>query len=86
MVELAMSDESARIVRPNGGDMTNKPGRRRLYPEVAMSVYYARLTATHARFARRIGDGNLSEGIRIAIEHYEGCSIAQEEKAAREKD
>lgn len=63
-----------------------KPGRRRLYPEMAMSVYYARLTPTHARFARRIGDGNLSEGIRIAIEHYEECEKAQEEKKEREKE
>jgi hypothetical protein len=66
--------------------MNKKPGRRRIYPEVAMSVYYARLTATHARFARRIGDGNLSEGIRIAIEHYEECDAAQKEKAERGKE
>ena len=66
--------------------MANKPGRRRIYPEVAMSVYYSRLTATHARYARRIGAGNLSEGIRIAIEHYEGCETAQKEKVEREKD
>lgn len=42
-----------------------------------MEVYYARLTATHARLARRIGNGNLSEGIRVAIEHYERCRDAQ---------
>jgi hypothetical protein len=56
-----------------------KPGRKRLYPEVAMEVYYARLTATHARLARRVGSGNLSEGIRIAIEHYERCFEAQKD-------
>jgi hypothetical protein len=60
----------------------DKPGRRRIYPEVAMEVYYARLTATHARFARRIGQGNLSEGIRLAIEHYEQCPEAQKIKPA----
>lgn len=65
--------------------MANKPGRHRIYPEVAMSVYYARMLATHARFARRIGAGNLSEGIRLAIEHYEGCETAQAEKVEREK-
>ena len=64
-----------------------KPGRKRLYPDVAMEVYYARLTATHARLARRIGHGNLSEGVRAAIEHYEHCADAkkeQEENKARE--
>lgn len=50
-----------------------KPGRKRLYQDVAMEVYYARLTATHARLARRMGHGNLSEGIRVAIEHCEKC-------------
>ena len=57
-----------------------KPGRKRLYPDVAMSVYYARLTATHARLARRLGHGNLSEGIRAAIEHCEKCAEAQKEQ------
>jgi hypothetical protein len=56
-----------------------KPGRKRLYPDVAMEVYYARLTATHARLARRMGQGNLSEGIRIAIEHFEKCPEARKE-------
>jgi hypothetical protein len=54
-----------------------KPGRKRLYPDVAMEVYYARLTATHARLARRLGGGNLSEGIRVAIEHCERCPEMQ---------
>jgi DNA-binding transcriptional regulator GbsR (MarR family) len=54
-----------------------KPGRRRLYPEVAMDVYYVRLTATLARHARKIGQGNLSEGIREALEHCEKCPEAQ---------
>jgi hypothetical protein len=56
-----------------------KPGRKRLFPDVAMEVYYARLTATHARLARRMGQGNLSEGIRIAIEHCEKCPEARKE-------
>lgn len=56
-----------------------KPGRKRLYPEVAMDVYYARMTATQARFARKVGRGNLSEGIRAAIEHYERCLEAQKD-------
>ena len=59
------------------------PGRKRLYPEIAMSVYYARLTARHARLARRFGGGNLSEGIRFAIEHCEKCEDAQKEHEAQ---
>jgi hypothetical protein len=49
-----------------------------------MSVYYARLTATHARMARRMGNDNLSEGIRFAIEHAAKCEEAKKEK--EEKD
>ena len=33
-----------------------------------MYVYPARLTAKHARYARSLGRGNLSEGVRAAIE------------------
>jgi len=63
--------------------MESRPGRKRLYPDVAMEVYYARLTATHARLARRMGNGNLSEGIRLAIEHCEHCEHKpKEEKPA----
>jgi hypothetical protein len=60
------------------------PGRKRLYPEIAMEVYYARLTATHARLARRMGHGNLSEGIRAAIEHCEHCAEFEKEQAEKE--
>ena len=69
-----MSDENEEAA------VAKSPGRRRIYPEIAMSVYYARLTARHARLARRLGDGNLSEGIRFAIEHCEKCEAAQKEK------
>lgn len=62
-----------------------KPGRKRLYPDVAMEVYYARLTATHSRLARKLGQGNLSEGIRFAIEHCSECEEAREELKDREK-
>lgn len=34
----------------------------------ALDVYSVRMTAKHARLARRIGDGNLSKGIRECIE------------------
>lgn len=33
-----------------------------------MDNYNARLTAWHARMARKIGNGNLSAGLRLAIE------------------
>ena len=35
-----------------------------------MSVYSVRLTAYHSRMARRAGLGNLSEGLRIAVEEW----------------
>ena len=60
--------------------MAKMPGRPRIFPEIAMSVYYARLTATHARLARRLGDGNLSEGIRVAIDHAAACEEFRKEK------
>ena len=50
-----------------------KVGRKRLYLDAAMDVYYARLTPHQARLARRFGGGNLSEGIRAAIDHMERC-------------
>jgi len=36
--------------------------------DVPMDAYSVRLTAWHARQARRIGNGEVSEGIRAAIE------------------
>jgi len=38
------------------------------YQEDPMEIYSVRLTAWHARHARRLGMGNLGRGIRIAIE------------------
>jgi len=45
-------------------------GRPRLNPsqDCAMDNYNARITSWHARAARKIGGGNLSAGIRLAIE------------------
>ncbi len=37
----------------------------------AMQVYTIRLGPKQARMARRLGDGNLSEGIRLAIDSWE---------------
>ena len=42
-------------------------GRRRLFDD-PMCGYNVRLTAAHARKARKLGDGNMGEGIRLAIE------------------
>jgi hypothetical protein len=36
--------------------------------EAPMDVYNNRLTARHARHARKIGDGDFSEGMRRAVE------------------
>lgn len=38
------------------------------YQREPMDAYAVRLTAWHARMARRLGQGNLSRGIRITIE------------------
>ena len=48
----------------------NKTGRPRLVKdqEDPLANYTARITFRQARLARRIGLGNLSEGIRLAIE------------------
>ena len=40
------------------------------YQDSPMSNYTARFTAWHARMARRVGEGNLSEGLRKALEDY----------------
>lgn len=44
--------------------------RPRVFPEqdAPMDSYTVRLPAAHARFARRMGDKNLSVGVRVAIE------------------
>jgi len=53
-------------------DEKRAPGRplAYAYQDSPMTNYTARITAWHARMARRIGAGNLSEGVRLAIEDY----------------
>lgn len=36
-----------------------------------MKVVALRLTNWHTRKAKKIGDGNLSEGVRVALESYD---------------
>lgn len=50
-----------------------KPGRPKLYSDQddAMNTYSVRLPARLARLARRIGDKNMSYGIRVALELFE---------------
>jgi hypothetical protein len=48
------------------------------WQEGAMDLYGVRLPSWHARMARRIGLGNLSRGIRIAIEKM--AELAREDK------
>gem|GEM_PF-6743873 len=52
-------------------DETKKPGRPRVHSdqENPMDAYQARMTAWHARQARKLGEGNLSAGIRFCIEY-----------------
>lgn len=42
--------------------------KSKLRQDAPMSVYPVRLTAAHAIAARRIGAGNLSDGVRMAVE------------------
>jgi len=53
-------------------DEKKKPGRPRLIKDQddPLDNYNARLSAWHARMARKIGEGNLSGGIRKAIEYF----------------
>ena len=52
----------------NRGGSNRGQGRKIIDGTVPMDVYPVRLTARQARCARRIGEGNLSAGVRIAIE------------------
>lgn len=45
-----------------------KKSRWHLEQEAKMDKYDLRMTARHARHARRKGDGNIAEGVRILIE------------------
>lgn len=51
--------------------------------DVPMDTYPVRMTAAHARHARRKGEGNLSQGVRLAIEETEG---EREERRTGPKD
>lgn len=59
-----MQNESQDEKRPPGRPLAHA------YQDSPMSNYTARMTAWHARMARRISAGNLSEGLRIALEDY----------------
>lgn len=50
--------------------MTHDNGRPRVYTnqDLAMETVTARLTFWHLRMARRLGNGNVSAGIRLALE------------------
>lgn len=48
--------------------MPAKKGRPLEFQDVPINVYSVRLPAWYAIRARRLGDGNMSNGIRIAID------------------
>ena len=48
------------------------------FQDFAMDGYTVRLPSFHALFARELGKGNLSRGIRMAIEQM--CKIGKENK------
>jgi hypothetical protein len=45
-------------------------GPQEAHQRDSMDVYTMRLTSWHARMARRLGQGNLSRGVRLAIERF----------------
>lgn len=45
-----------------------KDSKLRIEQEAPMDVYPVRMTAKHARMARKLGEGNLSQGMRVALE------------------
>lgn len=47
-----------------------KPQPQQARQDVAMDAYSVRLTAWHARQVRRIGGGELGQGMREVIEAY----------------
>ena len=55
--------------------MPKQSSKARQDQDSAMDVYSCRLTAWHARKARRVGGGNLAEGIRKLIEDFKESSI-----------
>lgn len=53
-------------------------GRPRIYTGPALQTVTVRLSLWHVRAARRIGGGNASEGVRLAIELADaGCDTIQ---------
>jgi hypothetical protein len=58
-------------------------GKWRQEQDAPMDTYPVRMTAAHARHARKKGEGNLSQGVRRAIEEAEGEVV---ERRAGPKD
>jgi len=52
------------------GGKRDGAGRKPIDGDSAMATYQARLTGRQARKARRIGEGNVSEGVRRAIDGH----------------
>ncbi len=53
--------------------------------ESAMDVYPVRMTAAHARKARKQGAGNLSEGVRQAIESLDRPTQEERRQGPRDR-
>ena len=68
-----MSDDLKKVA-------TGRPLANLSKQDSAMDNYNSRLTAWHARQGRKLGNGNLSEGIRRALEYL------TEELAAAERE
>lgn len=53
--------------------------------DTGMDVYPVRMTAAHARKARHIGKGNLSEGVRNAVEKAEPDPVIERRKGPADR-
>lgn len=60
-------------------------GKWRQEQDAPMDSYPVRMTAAHARRARRIGAGNLSEGVRVALEQADSPAERRRGVADRRK-
>lgn len=53
--------------------------------EAGMDVHVHRMTAAHARIARKLGGGNESEGVRLALERADQDAPAERRKGPAER-
>ena len=65
--------------------MADGGSKYRTQQETAMDVYPVRMTAAHARIARKLGGGNMAEGVRLALEKAGEMSPAERRQGPPER-